>query len=174
MMPFEPLDQDLVGLRLPLGSPEPEAPRTIEPAPDVFGPAFRTQNIVGSILSSQTGTGRFKRDPEHNPLDTLKGTKYEEDYLDEFVGSRSLEETQAIMAKIDREERDRETLARAGLPGVVAQVAAGIIDPTIAIPGGTVVRGIRAGALGFSTFRSAAKVGAFAGVGAAMQEVHLV
>ena len=64
------------------------------------------------------------------------------------------------MRRIDEEEADRRILAGSGAAGFVAQVAAGVVDPTLALPGGILVR---SGRLGYSVSRSALSVGLAAG-----------
>ncbi|MCC6315354.1 MAG: hypothetical protein IT337_15225 [Thermomicrobiales bacterium] len=133
---------------------------------DLMGAAFRQDNTVVNLFRRAMEPWSVP-DPSHNPLLLIRGTKYEQQHLRRFVDSRSAYDTFAIMRRIDEEEADRRILDAAGFPGFVAQVAAGTIDPTIALPGGAVYRGVRGG---YSLLRSAASVGAAAGAATAVQE----
>jgi predicted GNAT family acetyltransferase len=121
---FTPAAEDDAA-RLPLGRP-PEPP--IDPS-TVAGAAFRQDNSVVSAISAIRNSGRFTPDPDHNPLDVIKGTPYEQTHLDSFVGSRSEAETRSIMGRIDQEENDKRIIAGAGAAGVVASMIAGWTDP---------------------------------------------
>lgn len=159
---FEPSDETL-----------PRLPTAVQPAnplrptsDDVLMAAFRQDNPVVNVFRSLSQE-RFPAEPDHNPMDLIRGTKFEQSHLDNFLGSRSADETRAIMRRIDEEDADRRTLDAAGIPGTVAQVAAGMIDPTIALPAGQIVRGARGG---YSIIRSAALTGAAAGLQTGIQE----
>lgn len=141
--------------------------RNLEKSGQVIGAAGIRQNLVVNAyryLRDRTG---FTTDPNHNPLDIIAGTKYEADYLDNFLNSWSEPETRTIMRHIDEEEAARETLAGAGGFGIVAEIGAGIADPTIFMPGAVFVKGGRAG---WQVGRLALGVGAAAGAQAAVQE----
>lgn len=97
--------------------------------------AFGTENTIVSAFNWMSQP-TFEPDPDFNPWPMIEGTKYEESYLDRFVGVQSEDEAKWLMAKIDREEAQRETVARSGWQGYLAAVAAGILDPTILIPVG--------------------------------------
>lgn len=132
--------------------------------------AFRQENaIVNAIDLFVDGGVESEVDFYHNPLDLIEGTEYE-DYLDNFIGSGSENETRHIMAEIDQENRDRETLASAGFGGLVAGMAAGTLDPTIALPGGALYRGVKTGQV---AAKSAVSVGAAAAGATAIQETVL-
>lgn len=101
--------------------------------PGYIEEAFRLESTVTNafdVLSRPV----FEPEPDHTPLDVIKDTPYESNYLDNFIGSRSEAETRSIMSRIDREEQARETVNRAGLPGMVAAMAAGVLDPTTLVP----------------------------------------
>jgi hypothetical protein len=84
-------------------------------------------------------------DDNYNPMEDIKGSKYFERYAGNFLGARSRDETQQIMARIDAEERDQQILAASGNAGVVASIGAGLLDPTIFLPAGAVYRSARGG-----------------------------
>ena len=87
-MPFEPIS--------PVGgfTATPELPRPGEPemvaeptSSDMWGAAFRTENTIGSLLSSQeTAIGSQTSDPNFDPWGELAGTPYEP-YYENFAAS---------------------------------------------------------------------------------------
>ena len=136
----------------------------------IIAAAFRQENAIVNAIDLFVGGGvESEVDFYHNPLDLIEGTEYE-DHLDKFIGSENENETRHIMAKIDQENRDRETLASAGIGGLVAGIAAGTLDPTIALPGGALYRGVKTGQV---AAQSAASVGAAAAGATAIQETVL-
>lgn len=137
---------------------------------DVAGAAFRQNNVVYSLYSGMANSGPFTPDPTHNPLDMVIGTKYEASHLRNFVGSRSEGETRAIMRRIDQEESDRKILEGAGMGGVLLNIVAGTLDPTIALPGSIA---IKAGRGGYEFTRAAINVGAAGALQVGSQEALL-
>lgn len=142
-------------------------PAVQPPAPDLFAEtipaAFRAQNIVASALARRIGP-QAPAVPGFDPFDHIEGY---EDYARQFLNADSPDDVARIRSQIDRELRDRDTLAAAGTAGVLAQIAAGILDPVNLVPvGGAAAAG---GRLGYNLLRGAA-TGALA-VGA--QEVGL-
>lgn len=162
-MPFLPPDNQPPGRRVPTGTDPFVAP----PADlDVAAAAFRQDNTIVAV-ARRLFDERYPAQDGYNPLDTIRGTPYEASHLDAFLSSRSEEETRSIMRRIDDEEADRKTLAASGTLGTVAQIAAGLLDPTVFLPAGEVVRGVRGS---YSVGRSAAGVGAAAAMQAGIQE----
>lgn len=135
---------------------------------EVFGAAFRQENDVVNAFEG-LNQPRFEDEENHNPLDVIEGTRFE-NYLDSFVTSRSLAETEFIKQKIEQEERDRQILADGGTLGLTASITAGIVSPTTLLPGGVLYRGTRAGQAAFRTGRSTALAG---GSAVALQEAVL-
>jgi hypothetical protein len=144
----------------PLAPPRPDVS-------DTFDAAMRQSNVVASLYNRLANSGPFEPDPSHNPLDTIRGTPFERQHLDHFVGSRSEAETRAIMRRIDGEENDRKMLEAAGGAGVVLSMLAGTADPTILLPGSIAVR---AGRGGYEFTRAAINVGAAGALQAGVQE----
>lgn len=145
------------------------APRPDVDPRDFVGAAFRQQNPVWSFLSDQRNQV-FPPEDGYNPLTEIRGSKYEGRYSSRFYGSLSRAETQAIQAQIDREEKDREISAAAGWGGTIAEFLAGTLDPTLALPGGAVVRGVRGG---YSIGRSALSAAVAGAAQGAAQEAVL-
>src|SRR5262245_46736081 len=144
------------------------------PAPpvvgDPFGAAFRQENSVVSILQGLRNSGPFEYDPSHNPFDAIRGTPYYDNHLSRFTGSRSAGETDAIKRQIDQEEGDRRLIEASGVSGVIASLMAGAIDPTMGLPSGVAVKGVKDG-IAFG--KAAVRTGAAAAVQQATQETML-
>ncbi len=166
-MPF--FTPDDIGTRSNITA-EPDIPA--RPTGDaIAAAAFRQNNPVVSIATSLMNSGPFEAVEGHNPLDTIgRGSVYEQRYLERFIGSRSPAEDRSIMGRIDAELADRKTLQAGGGSAVLFEMLAGILDPTLALPAGTL---IKAGRAGYSTFRSAASVGIAGGAQMAVQEAAL-
>jgi hypothetical protein len=145
----------------------PPLPRPVPEAADVVGAAFRQDNIVGSTVNAIANSGTFAPDPDHNPLTVIRGTPYERQHLDRFVGSRSEPETRSIMRRIDGEDADRKTLEAAGAGGTLMSILAGTLDPTLLLPGSVAVK---LGREGYEFARAAAGVGAAAAIQSTAQE----
>lgn len=137
----EPSSPDVIQLRSPTGGPV-DAP--VRPDGDVFGAAIRQENLPYNIATSIFRT-RPQPEPDYNPFDDIKGSEFEFEFADEFTYSQSRAETRQIKAKIEQERKDRELLAASGVTGTAAQVAAGLIDPSVFIPGGAIYRSVRGG-----------------------------
>lgn len=111
---------------------------------DAIGPAFRSENIVGStIMSAGPTVAEMSTSPRVNPWQQIAGTKYEP-YYDDFASVSTLVEVDRIKAQIDREEADRRVIQEAGWGGMGAALLAGTLDLPSLIPGGAVVGGGRA------------------------------
>lgn len=175
-MPLRPEASVLPSLLSPIGAvPLPED------QPDAQGgdtpgwlaalkSAFRTENLIGSAIASETNGVNNAVEPGYNPWSEIVGTPYE-DHWKSFAGSNNPRYTEALKRKIDRENDDRRTLAAAGTPGIAAGILASVLDPTILIPiGGEVAA---AGKGGYAVARSAVRVGVAGGVSTAVQEAGL-
>jgi hypothetical protein len=134
---------------------------------DTIGAAWRSQNIIGSTMANQMIGADFDTiEPDFNPFDAAKGTPYEA-YPERLASIFNRKAFESFKAQVDMEEEDRRTLHAAGGWGVLAQIGAGVADPTILIPAGSLVR---SGRIGFSMLGSAAAVGAGTAAGIAVQE----
>lgn len=136
------------------------------------GAAFRSENLIGSIASSEAI--REKMDGSFYDIDrsydVFKDVDGYEDNLDAFENVFNAKAAAAVKADIDRERRDQQTLAASGWAGVALSGGASILDPTILLPGGAMVKSARGG---YSAARSAISIGIAAGAGTAMQEAGL-
>lgn len=152
----------------PRAFPLPPTTEADVPGPstgETFGAAFGLNNDVVNAID-WINRPTFRRDPGYNPSadPTFVGSKYQQLYSDNFVASNSAEETKSIMDRIDKEEAYRDTLSRAGVMGIAANMAAGTLSPTVLIPiGGWEYAGVRAGralAIGIRAAEAAGIVGA--------------
>jgi hypothetical protein len=131
------------GLRTETGAaPAPE------PTGDVFGAAFRQTNSFVSAVQYMRNSGQFSPVPDYNPVNDIKGWKEPRYFLEhgeKFVGSQSPAESLSIKGQIDQEDADRKLLAANGKIGFVAQTMAGILDPTMLLPGGVAIDAAKGG-----------------------------
>jgi len=105
--------------------------------------AFQQENIIGSYLANGF-TDKTISDPNYDPIDTIIGTPYEAD-AQSFVYADSDEEVRLVKERIDREKENRRILKESGWVGVVSAMAAGVLDPTILIPGTAAVKAVTTG-----------------------------
>lgn len=152
--------------------PLPEDVENRAPAPTLLSTisaAFGADNtIVNAITFARDSLATPNGvEPGYNPWKDIQGTPYE-DHWESFTGSNNPRYTNMLKARIDREEENRRTVAAAGTTGVVASIAASVLDPTILIPiGGEVAA---AGKGSYAIGRAALRVGAAAGASTALQE----
>jgi len=128
------------------------APQPNDGGEALFAAAFRQTNTVMSAIQYARNSGSFAPTPGYNPIDDVKAWKDPNYLLNNgaaFVGSQSPAESQSIKAQIDQETKDRSLLAANGGTGFIAQTVAGILDPTLLLPGGVAVDAARGG-LAFS------------------------
>lgn len=126
--------QDLTNVA---GADQPDAPSLGE----TFGAAFRTQNVIGSYLASRGTPDPYEMEDGFDAIDYVKDDPRYAPYVDEFAGIFNRKAADALKLQIDREERDRLTLGAAGGAGVVAQMAAGVVDLPTLLPFGAFVGG---------------------------------
>lgn len=124
-------------------APEPAAkPKLAE----TVGAAFGQNNTVASSLRAFRDTfamNEAARTSEmgFEPLDHIAGY---EDSASSFVDAINPAQIEIIKRRVDDERDARDVLSRAGAPGIVASVGAGILDPVNLIPiGGWAVKGGR-------------------------------
>jgi len=160
--------------------PARQAPSTVgissydKPDPsfmESLGAAYRQENLIGSTFSSAVSAMDnnefFKVDPNYDAFSDLKGY---EPHAARFEQAYNKQAADAIKADIDKETKDRQTLAASGWTGVALSAGASIVDPTLLIPGGALVRG---GKIGYRVGKSALAIGAAAGAATALQEAGL-
>ena len=139
-MPFFETDETAPGGLAPI-SAEVQTSRPTDFFAETLPAAFRSVNAAASFAT--WAGNRFAPDAPQDmaaddPFEDIQG--YEQ-YAGSFAGLDTVADVQRMKAKIDRENADREVLASAGPSGVVASLAAGIIDPVNLIPvGGILVK----------------------------------
>lgn len=179
-MPLIEAETELSGIApigLPPGfeiSPDPDAdfsPRgpEAETARELLGAAFRQENLAWNAVDRLSEAYIGELDPTHNPFDSIVGTDLEP-YAEAFVDSINQADTDRRIARIRRELRDRAILDNAGWQGTAARIGAGIFDLPTLLPGGAVVRGVRAGQ---AAARTAVKTGLLSGASATAAEAGL-
>lgn len=127
-------------------SPLVPPPSAEEDRPDrleTWGAAFRLEGIVGSLLAAEDRERSITRSADYDALNDIAGY---EGFAERFIYSTSPEETARVRRQIDRELADRDVVDRAGAEGVVASIAAGVLDPVNLLPvGGATYRSARTG-----------------------------
>lgn len=148
----------------------PATPDNLSPSLSEIGSAaFGLNNDVVNAMD-YLSRPTFARERDHNPLDIIKGSKYETNYLDNFVGSQSAAETRSIMSRLDREEQERGVMANSGVTGFLMSMGAGALSPTTLIPiGGWIARGATLAKAGRIAL-AAGEAGIATGAAVALQE----
>ncbi|SAB04528.1 Uncharacterised protein [Enterobacter hormaechei] len=130
------------GFDVPL--PEGTNPEPQQPEPSVWGAAFRQNNLLAEMFRPAK---QFESVDGYNPYADKTELHGYEQWGSAFSDSRSPEETAWLKQQIDDENEDRRVLSEAGGEGVLASIAAGVVDPvTVAsmfipgVQGGTVAR----------------------------------
>lgn len=146
----------------PLDTPVPQ-----EDDRSLLGAAFRQDNLAVNAWQWATGPANHDRasEPTVDPWAQIKGTTYEQ-HAENFGGLHTQSEIDDEMRRIDQETADKQYLAESGLAGVGASLLAGILDPSILIPGAGAIKGA-----GFAV--NAARVGATAGAATVATETAL-
>lgn len=174
MSDFGRPDLVLPGNRTQFNFIEPNVP----PAPEQPRPTFyqlfmaglRHDNILGSQIANQLDMDSGIYDPNFNLWEHLRGTPQEQ-HLDRYIRGRAFNRNRAdqVRRQIEMEEGDRQLLDTqpwyVGIP--MGVLTGGILDPTILMPGGALVR---TGRQGFSVLQSARSIGAAAFAQTALQE----
>ncbi|RDT35811.1 hypothetical protein [Citrobacter freundii] len=122
------------GFDVPL--PEGTNPEPQQPEPSVWGAAFRRNNILSGLFRPAK---QFEPVEGYNPYTDKSELHGYEQWGSDFADSRSPEETAWLKQQIDDQNEDQGVLYDAGGEGVLASIAAGMVDPvTVAslfIPG---------------------------------------
>lgn len=133
---------------------------------DTFAAAFRSENMIGSFLSSRGMPDPHEVEEGFNAIDYVKDDPEFSPYVDQFAGVFNKRAADAKKIQIKRELADQRTIDAAGGMGVVAAMAAGVLDiPTLLPLGG--------GALGAGAMRAARGAAIGAGIDAAVSEAGL-
>lgn len=139
-----------------------------------LGASFRLENMIGSSLSRANINSAYgdinTPDPGYNVYQDEDMREIVDRYPDKFETVYNRNAAMAARARIEQEEKDRRTREASGWTGVGLDMVAGVADLPTLIPGGALIKG---GKIGYSLLRSAATVGAAAGIGTAVQEAGL-
>lgn len=113
---------------------------------DVVPAAFRLENTVGAAYAANFGLDfdRSVSDPSFDPIQHVPPGH--EAFAKAYAFADTPGDVLRIRKRIDRELADRETIASGGAVGVVASMAAGVLDlPTLIPVGGAAYGTYRAG-----------------------------
>lgn len=146
--------------------PPPEHPSFF----DELGAAFRLNNPAASLAAYEGPwlDERSKVDPGFDIGKEVIGSKYEP-YLDQAWDIMNRSAFEKWKLQVDREEEDRKVYDASGWTGTGLGFVASVLDPTIALPGGALVKGAR----GYSIAKSALLTGTAGGGAMAVQEAAL-
>jgi len=136
---------------------------------DTVSAAFRTENTVGSLLSSDVLSDDGKVDYSFDSLSAMP-ERHKAQAM-QFVGLNNQEAVDRMSAQLDREQEDRQTLENGGFVAGASMVAAGILDP-IVLPL-LFVPGANAAAGGAKLGKAALSLGLAASAGSALSELAL-
>ncbi|MGN7750561.1 hypothetical protein [Sinorhizobium sp. 22678] len=116
---------------------------------DTFAAAFRSENMIGSFLSSRGMPDPHEVEEGFNAIDYVKDDPEFSPYVDQFAGVFNKRAADAKKIQIKRELADQRTIDAAGGMGVVAAMAAGVLDIPTLLPvgGGALGAGVRGAAL---------------------------
>lgn len=114
-----------------------------------IGAAFRMENDVVNTFGLLTKP-EFKPDPTFDVVARLKADDLWNDMSEPFLGVGSEQEYLFVKGKIAQEEKDRLALSAAGTGGLIAQMGAGLLSPTILLPFVGGLRGAKAVGMGLT------------------------
>ncbi|MCK1445430.1 hypothetical protein IVB43_23885 [Bradyrhizobium sp. 48] len=137
-----------IGLRPEQGMPPAAPGEPTDGGEAIWGAAFRQTNSFVSAMQYIRNSGNFSPVLNYNPLTDVKGwgdPRYFLEHGDKFVGAQSPAESQSIKGQIDQEDADRKALLANGKIGWIAQLGAGMLDPTMMLPGGVALDTARGG-----------------------------
>lgn len=135
----------------------------------IFGAAFRQNNIIGSLAGAQDAGVTMDREPGFDAWSKIKGTKYES-HWNSFADIFNSHDLALRQTQIDMEDHDKRTMAQGGWAGTIAGVIAGTADPSVLVP---VVGGVAKARTALNIGRAALETGLSVGAGSAVQEAGL-
>ena len=154
------------GFAVTPGAADLEDNTTVKPAWN-WGAAFRRNNEIAALASSQSAWIGNEPDPEFNPWNKIKGTPDEVNFR-QLSEARNEKKFEAIRTDIARENADRKLLdSQPWWMGLATEGVAGILSPTSLMPGGAFVKGAKGG---IAVIKAGASVGAATAASAAVQE----
>lgn len=134
----------------------------------VLGAAFRQENVVASFFNIPPHSAikadeeyaisvGVPPDPEFDPWEQMEGTEYERYSF--LGGARSRPEYDRMVSWVDKQERDKAILSKAGTKAIAPILAAGFLDVPTLVPGLAAARGPY---LGYRITSNALRTSAFA------------
>ncbi|MHA2068564.1 MAG: hypothetical protein ACXABY_29735, partial [Candidatus Thorarchaeota archaeon] len=144
---------------------------------DITKSAFSQENIIGSELTRREVLGEIQVDEGKGSARPLsREFRFENhipqgygQYAEMYAFTNNAEEAGKVTKFIDRRIQEESILRRNGATGIAAAVTAGIMDPTILIPG----VGVLKGAKGARIAKGAATGAVTGGVAIGLQEAAL-
>lgn len=131
----------------------------------VMGAAFRQENPVVAAFNLITRP-QFEPDDSYDFSVKMKENPTLQRYSRDLARANSNEEFDYLVQQIMEEEKDRAILMSAGAAGIGSAILAGLLTPTILLPGGQ----LKAGA---SIAKTAASTAAWAAIGVSLDEALL-
>ena len=142
------------------------------PLGQTIADAFNEHNPllnIGGLLNKD----RTIKNTNFNPYTDVDPNKIDRRFPDAYIYADNEEEIDRINDQINTEQQRRQRLADSGFTGVVASMAAAVLDPTIAIPvagWGNLAKGLTAGARAARTGVGATTGAAFGATAVGIQE----
>lgn len=158
----------MLGIELPEETPDFGFHSMKTERKSLWQAAWEQENEIGSWLNQKQADNT----PEEgfNSWEELRKIGRENDF-ESIVGARNRQSFQAALMNLDRERENKRVLDSAPWwQSVPMQIAAGVMSPTILLPGGGAVKSVKGG---YSVARSAMLTGSWAGMGVAAQEAAL-
>jgi len=142
-------------------------PRPIvdEEQPSILGAAFRQSSDIYSAYKLATRP-TFPLDLNFSFEDAAKNSPLFAQKPESFIGVQSQAEWDFMEAKVQQELADRKRNATSGIAGIAANMLAGIISPTMLLPGGAITKAPK-------VTTAIAKGAAWSAVAVGTQEVFL-
>lgn len=154
-----------------LGMPEFEG---VEPSLKELSMAtFRTENVIGSLISRVGGLPDEKEVSDYNPWDKLTDQeKLDTSFFENAMLADSDEELEAVRKQSKKERADRETMSRGGAMSFALGFGiGGVADPINLIPvGGTAYKTVKGG---HSILKAGMVTGSVSAASTALQESAL-
>jgi hypothetical protein len=118
---------------------------------DVTKAAFSQENIIGSEITRKEILGEIQVDEGKGSARPLEREfRFEDEipqgygqYAEMYAFTNSREESKKVTQFIDKRLEEQGILRRNGATGIAAAVTAGILDPTILVPGVGVLKGAK-------------------------------
>lgn len=130
--------------------------------------AFATANSIGSITAFGMPDNQVTKE-DFDPFAAIQEAG-RPDLIPHVIHADSMEEIQAVIEQSNKEQQYKETLDNAGFGGMAASMAAGVLDPTILIPG---TGALKAGSTLFRTAKGLATGAAYGAAALGSQEAVL-